>query len=738
MDRLPRHTGEENFYDLPIYRENDVSKLRRGGTPRSPEGKIRHANRLNEQKDMMNKLAAEPPMTGDMLKHSQDYKEYMNASMSGQPMQKNSYYSGVGFGGMGLGGSAMGGIPSRDDPTNSPTRWNIPTWNEKMPLEEKEELQAIARDWCDYYYYNHPVVPICLDIYSKYPFVGLDIQAPDPQVEDEYRQMFFDELDYTTFLPFASLQYWKYGEAPILGEWNSTYGGWTDDSMVMPDQISVRPWYRPGRNKETYLWYPPQEMIDIVNDSDGTDPRLPEMIDEFGEQLYDWAEGYPSELSPEVFSLLRNNKEINGTRGYPILMKAFGTLMKEEKLNLATNAIADRLHTPLLVVKLGHERLLQGKYPWMPTPEQTKQMQTHLEMMMASRYRMMVYHMGIEFENPFAGQTIPDLDKDFDRSTKELMGVFGIPQELIYGGSQGTYASGALSAEIMMQNLATTQQIWSRWVIESRAKKVAEARGFYEVERKGNIYTKPLERVIEYDSKGNKVVRERRKLMLPSMRFKTMDFNTDVEKAKAFADLRRTLNIPITDKTITSLYDRDLDLGQEAQGFAQEQVDKYEMNKQLGPAAPQVGGPGAIPGGPAGIPGGGRPRPGGMPGMDGADRGEGIQPGSRPPISDERRDNMPTPEPSGQEPVLTHYKFADRSNSQNLTAEDKKKFAAKFASMDKESVEEYQRRGEQDTTMRKKSSYADEHAFFFARRTHKKSGVTYYMQGRSLRMAPSK
>ncbi len=47
-----------------------------------------------------------------------------------------------------------------------------------------------------------------MNIYAKYPFVGMDLQCPDPEIEQEYKTQFFDILDFEELLPLASLWYW--------------------------------------------------------------------------------------------------------------------------------------------------------------------------------------------------------------------------------------------------------------------------------------------------------------------------------------------------------------------------------------------------------------------------------------------------------------------------------------------------------------------------------------------------
>ncbi len=731
-------------------------RMARGGISRSDYGKIREAqaqiNMPQTQEKLASLLGSKPPMTGEMIRNSSDYENYMDHVMNGSPLRKNSM-----FGGFAAPTAAQGGIPVHSDPLNSQTRWGIPTWREETPEEDKKEVQRQARSWCRWYYHNHPVVPTCMDIYAKYPFVGLDLQCPDPAVEDEYKSMFFDMMNYEKVLPDAALHYWINGESGMLAQWDDSYKGWVEEQVINSDDIDVLSWPKPIMNKEAYLWYPPEDFQQLINSQDMNSVIYHDLVDQFGEELLAWGEGYPSELPGDVFSLLRFRSDLNGNRGYPILMRAFGQLMMEEKLNQAMTAVADRLYTPFIVVKLGGEGLLANGQNWIPSEAQMKQMQAQLEMVMISKYRLMVYHSGITFENPFAGQTIPNLESDFDRITQNILNVFGISKELIMGGSSGTYASGALSAEIMMQQLAATQHQWTRWWIMDRAKKVAEARGYYELERKGNTYTKPMERVREYDPvKRQVVVRERRKLMLPSVRMETMDWRDQETKVRGLMELRRQFDVPITDQKLVSFYDTDLDIDVEREGWAEERRSQYEVNQSLGLAAPQQRGMGgAMPGGGAGGMGGGRPpgrptTPGGGPpatrgpedlGTDQVGAGGMPGPGDRPAVSDDARATMPTA--ASLHKQGSDYITVSDGNPIDLGVSEleSKKASENMANRDPEQIN----KNIEKTAERKSLEARAEESYkesigrpLIFRKTGKQKGTLYFMRGNRLMAAPTK
>lgn len=714
--------------------------LRKGGTARTPTGMAGDAYRASRLKDTYERLSAlrYPPKTREAVMDQESYMARM--AEDGDSMKKSASL----MGGPILPGLAMGGMPVYTDPLNSPSRQGIPTWNEGMQEAELKNLQSLSRAWCKWYYRNHFLAPTCYNIYARYPFVGMDLHCPDPAIESEYKSLFLDLLNYEQLLPQAALQFWVTGEAAMFGEWDSSYKAWSDEQVLDSDYIDVKQWPVPTINREVYFWSPPESLKALLDEQDFNDPRYKSIYEEYGDYIEDWKQGKPNELPSETFNLLRHDRDINGERGVPILMRAFGVLMEEEKLNQAMTAVADRLYTPFIVAKLGGNDLLPEGEPWIPDQADLTAMQAQLEMVMASRYRLMVWHSGIQFENPLEGMNVPNLNEDFDRTAKYIAGVFGISLDLIYGGSAGTYAAGALSAETMMQNLASSQRTWTRWWIHDRAKRVAEERGYYVVEKKGQQLIKPTERVIErvWDGKRyrNKIV-ERRKYQLPGIRLETMDWRDQQEKFNNLLQLKR-MGVFIPDSHLVAQADPTIDHGAMMDSYLQEEQEKAYVTQQLGGQhnQDQAGGAGGgAPGGMGGAPPAGRPparnapggaqpgpppagQPGGAPGANGSPM---PTPGDRPPQSDEQRANQPLQQAASL--YLTENRPGEGSGGKITTA-------GKFDEATEEfSEEEQQKAAEKTANFRPGGEYAKEHNFTFLRRRGTKTGTLYFMEGMDLK-----
>lgn len=53
---------------------------------------------------------------------------------------------------------------------------------------------------------------------------------------------------------------------------------------------------------------------------------------------------------------------------------------------------------PLMLIKLGSNDMLEGRYPWIPTYENLKTTQELFEKHYGDQYSILVYHQGVEIE----------------------------------------------------------------------------------------------------------------------------------------------------------------------------------------------------------------------------------------------------------------------------------------------------------------------------------------------------
>lgn len=563
-----------------------------------------------------------------------------------------------------MGGDVYNAIPRFYDPLEYWDLAGIP-WN----VADEGHRHKLHK-WMRLYYATHYLVPILIDIFTRFPLVGMELECKDPALKEIYETMFLDNLDYEDFLVALGREFWLCGEAFPLGSFDEDLGAWEHEELINPEDVVINNF--PLLNTQQLKIVPPDYLRRIAQTK--APAREWYMLQENYEELIPYLlKGEHIPISPVMFRQVANKLNHWDDHGTPILLRGLRTLLHEEKLLASQDAIAERLYSPFLLAKLGIMDMGDGLPPWLPGPDELESVRDDIDIALSSDFRVMVHHFGLDLTSVFGREQMPRLGDDFDRVERRLMQVFGVNPSLLSAGTNSQpYASSALQAEFMNQILRTFQKMLKTHFKE-RALIVAEAQGHQEYERKGQTRIPVFERIVIFDEEGNKQIKEVPKLLVPDLNFATFDLRDEATE-RQFLQSLRTLGVPIPDdklmvgidwkmKDVIQDYNQELKTKTIAQQRAKMETYialtiqglpvpldlKAECESVLvhgpgaGGGAPQgamggAGGAGSAPGGgsspfsPGGPPGGPGGGPGGSPiVMPGAPPGLGGGPGTVPP-----------------------------------------------------------------------------------------------------------
>jgi hypothetical protein len=591
----------------------------------------------------------------------------------------------------GAGGDVYSAIPRFYDPLEfwdlNGLPWNIADEGHRHKLHK----------WLRLFYATHYLVPILIDIFTRFPLVGMELDSKDKKLQRFYEDLFLDQLDYPEFLVSLGREYWTVGEAFPLGSFDEDLGIWEREELLNPEDVVIENFPLLGSRQMKIV--PPDYLKKLA--------QTKSPAKEFAQLEMNY---------PELIPYLRRNehipisdvllKQVANTltdwddHGTPILLRGLRTLIHEEKLLASQDAIAERLYSPLILARLGIMDLGDGQGPWVPGPDELDAFRDDMDIALSSDFRLLVHHFGLEVENVFGREQMPRLGDDFDRIERRIMQIFGVnPSLLSAGSSSQPYASSALQAEFLNQILRTFQGYLKKHYMD-RAYVVAEAQEHWEYEKRGLHRVPVMEEVVEYDEDGNKHIVTKHKLLIPDLEFQTLDLRDEATQRQFFQSLR-AMGLPIPDqklmigvkydiRELVDEYNEELMYKtinqQQAKVETWKALDRAnlpippdldaEVRTVMGEAAPQqpapggaeggpagAGGPGGMPGGPAGGPPGGAgggivmpgmpeglgPTGGGPAGVPGggpppvAGNDSNIGNGFAPPASFERRPGMPKP-----------------------------------------------------------------------------------------------
>lgn len=456
-------------------------------------------------------------------------------------------------------------------------------------VSDPKELIELRR-WCRLFYSTHDLVPLLIDIYSKFPVTGLEFQSKDPLIEKFYTEMFLDDLNYEEFLPDAiGREYFVAGEVTTLAHFNESLGVWSSEEVINPDMIAVSKSLFVEQERVQLLV---KELVETLRTGPGGRPDTEERPSERLERTWEYQQlqkYYPEiiqaaarddglDISDALVSRLVNRASPWDLRGTPPLLRSFRTLLMEESLNAAQDAVADRLYSPMVLATMGIENMGDGE-PWIPSQAELDDLRNDMQSALAADFKLLVHNMGVQVTSVFGRESVPNFDQDYDRIDAKLMQAWGIGQALIMGGTGagGAYASSALNREVCEQLMVGFQKKVIRHM-RKRMEIIAEAQEHYDYELKGGLRVPLYREIVEEDEEtGEQRIVRVPKLLIPEVKFATLNLRDEATERQFIMELKQ-MGVPVSDKALA--INIEVDFEQELEREAQETVDKMMAKAQ--------------------------------------------------------------------------------------------------------------------------------------------------------------
>lgn len=436
-------------------------------------------------------------------------------------------------------GDMLLALPKSREPLGSLMAKGIP-W---QTGDEKERLTI--RQWTRAFYATHYLVSLCVDAYCRFPIQGIEFTCKDPELKKFHEQQFMDMLEYDTFLIDVGREFWTVGEVNTLANFNESLGVWDAEEIINPDDLTVR--YSPFERDWRYKLKVP-EYLKELQDNQETRWEYDLLKDQYPEIIQAIQKDEGLDVSNILLRRIVNKMSPWDLYGTPHMLRTFEQLMMEQSLNAAQDAVADRLYAPLILAKLGLEDIDGSGVPWIPDAAERDALRNDLNLALAADFRLLVHHFGLEIENVFGREAMPKLGEDYDRIERKLLQAWGIGEALVSGGTGAPYASSALNQEFVTQLMSS----WQKWVRKhyiERAKIVAEAQEHFDYDTAGNHRVPIMEEVLEVDDDGEEYIRKRPKLLIPEIKFATINLR-DENVERQFLQTLKMSGVPISDQAL--------------------------------------------------------------------------------------------------------------------------------------------------------------------------------------------
>jgi len=425
-------------------------------------------------------------------------------------------------------------------------------------FSQNEEL-AKVRAFCRLLYQTDPIVGSCVDIFSKFPVLGMSLKCKDSRLADFYTDHFFgeDNLDYHEFTVDMGREYYTAGEAWPFATFNEDLGIWDDEELLNPDDVKVE--RSPFLKEPRYFIRLPWTIRQVLT------TRQPaweynKLVQEYPELAAYTAENAFMPVSNILLRQLKFKGDTFNLRGLPLLTRAMRSMLQQEMLNTAMDSIADRLYTPLILCKLGASATDLGtEVPWIPTDDDLENFELALDAALAGDFRALIHNFAVDIEPVFGRENMPDLSADFERIEDRILQVFGLSRTFLQGAGEGeTYAADALNKQLVEQLMTHYQRYISRH-FRQRALVVAEAQEHYDYEERNGRRYVVMEEVLEADEEtGEQRITEQPRLLVPEPEYKVLNFR-DEDVVRQFTEALRASGLPISARTRTRGLGIDLD-----------------------------------------------------------------------------------------------------------------------------------------------------------------------------------
>ena len=422
----------------------------------------------------------------------------------------------------------------------------------QLDVNKSKEYREYMQNLCRLYYDIHPLVGSMIDIYSTFPIQGMDITCRDAGYEAFYKDVFFEKLNYETFMRDIGKEYFTIGECFTMADWDDTLGIYTDEYILSPSMFEVSA--VPLTSEFTYEMIPTEDMKKLMS-SQQPKEAYDLFIKTYGDIAEQIARGENITIDKKSIDHLLRKSKPNDWRGTPILKRAFRVLAYEDRLDSAMKAIVDRMYAPLLMFKLGLPDV--GGQPWIPTPENIDEFREELDDALAADFRAIITHVGVDSKEIMSAKSMSAMKSDRDMIDERIMMCFGLSSD-IFKPSNTTYASSALRMELATQTLS----MYQRDLVEhfnKRATEIAKANEFYDYEIVGGDKKVIEETVRVYNEETGKVEEQKeKKLLLPKLSFKSINFR-DADNQRDFLIKLREKGVPIPDSQLLVGVDVDFD-----------------------------------------------------------------------------------------------------------------------------------------------------------------------------------
>ncbi len=367
--------------------------------------------------------------------------------------------------------SSGGGYRGSNDSAKQIPEVYSPLWlssNLNLPRD-----RATINAWCRAFFALNPFVHNAISLHSTYPISKLNIKCPNKEVEKFFNDM-IEELDLMNICVQIAQEFWLLGEAFVYAELDESRGKWSRFLIQNPDYMIVK--RTVVANEPLIMLKPDENLKNIVRSNKPSDIEQKKQLNQHIIDCVKRGENITLD-NFHVSHLARRISpyEIRGT-GLPVCI--FRQLMLFDKLRESKYAQADNMINPLTLVKVGG-----GAGDYKPTHADLEGWRSIFEEAQYDKDFKIFTHEAVTVERVGYGQGIFDISGDVTQLVKEIYIGLQVPQVLMDGGADTTYANGGVALDVLRQRYMQFRNMMSLWLKRKIFAPISKIQGFYEYKK---------------------------------------------------------------------------------------------------------------------------------------------------------------------------------------------------------------------------------------------------------------
>lgn len=328
--------------------------------------------------------------------------------------------------------------------------------------------RATINSWLRSFFALQPFVQNAINLHSTYPISKLNIRCPNRKVEAFFDAM-IENIDLLNVCIQVAQEYWLLGETFVYAELDQTNAVWSRLQIQNPDYIVVKKsiiadepliMLRPDDNLRRIVFS--NKPADIEQRSQLNDSIIEHV--KRGENI-PLDNFYVSHLARRI-----SPYEVRGT-GLPV--SCFRQLMLFDQLREAKFAQAQNMINPLTLVKI-------GSADYKPQPADLEIWRNVFAEAQYDPDFKIFTHEAVTVEKVGSNGAIIDINPDITQLLKEIFMGLMVPQVLMDGGGDITYANGGVSLDVLRNRYVSFRNKMAHWLQTKIFAPISKLQEFYE------------------------------------------------------------------------------------------------------------------------------------------------------------------------------------------------------------------------------------------------------------------